>query len=146
MDQPSCTDSSWWPVSDEVEQNKEDEDERPNPAHDSGFQFLNFSNFNETKAKETKSRVRSHVMHGVHQKKKSGKESRPSGSIDLDISLLPLRPQATQPEPDLVLPNLESASPERMGSGRHDPFQRYPIEMNERTLELYDHCTCSQLP
>jgi hypothetical protein len=146
MDQPSCTESSWWPVSDEVEQNKEDEDERPNPAHDSGFQFLNFSNFIETKAKETKSRIRSHVMHGVHQKKKSGKESRPSGSIDLDISLLPLRPQATQPEPDLVLPNLESASPERMGSGRNDPFQRYPIEMNERTLELYDHCTCSQIP
>ncbi len=143
MDQPSCTESSWWPVSDEVEQNKVDEDERPRPAHDAGFQFVNFSNFNETKAKETKSRVRSHVMHGVHQKKKSGKDSRPSGSIDLDISLLPLRPQATQPEPDLVLPNLESASPERMGAGKNDPFQRYPIEMNQRTLELYEHCMCS---
>jgi hypothetical protein len=144
MDQTSCTGSSRLPVSDEVGQNEEDEEERPAPVHDAGFQFLNFSNFNETKAKETKSRVRSHVMHSVHQKK-SRRESRPRCSIDLDTSLLAPNSHATQPYTDPVLPNLASASPERMGAGRNDPFQRYPIEMNHRTLELYDHCTCPQL-
>ncbi len=144
MDQPSYTGSSRLPASDEVEQNEEDE-EQPRSAHAADFQFLNFSNFNETKAKKTKSRIRSHVMHGVHQKKKSGKGSRPSGFIDLDTSLLAPKPHASPPHPSPGLPNLASASPERMGAGRNDPFQRYPIEMNHRTLELYDHCTCPQL-
>lgn len=116
---------------------------RPKPAQDTGFQFLNFSNFRDTKAKETKSRVRSHVMHGVHQSKKGGKRSKPGGSIDLDTSaLLHPNPQATQQLPDATLPDAAVAGPSRLGSGRNDPFQRYPIEMNQRSLELYDHCKC----
>jgi hypothetical protein len=144
MDQASSVRSSHWSVCNEVEQNKEEEREH-RPRQGAGFQFLNFSNFNDTKAKETKSRVRSHVMHGVHQKKKGGKESRPSGSIDLDTSLLTPNSQVMQPQPGSVLPTLVSVSPKRIGAGRNDPFQRYPIKMNQRTLELYDHCKHPQL-
>ena len=108
-------------------------------AQDAGLQFLNFSNFEETKAKKTKSRVRSHVMQGVHQQKKSGKRSSPRDSFDLDTSSLLLsKPPVVQQRPAV-------ASPSRMGAGRNDPFQQYPIEMNQRTLELYDHCTMVSL-
>jgi DNA invertase Pin-like site-specific DNA recombinase len=58
------------PVSDDFEEGA------PKAPQDRGFRFLNFSNFNDTKAKETKSRVRSHVMHGAHQKKKIGEHER----------------------------------------------------------------------
>jgi len=102
-------------------------------AQDTGLQFLNFSNFEETKAKETKSRVRSHVMQGVHQQKKRGKRSRLRDSFDLDTSSLILsKPRVVQQHPGV-------ASPSRIGAGRNDPFHQYPIEMNQRTLELYDH-------
>jgi hypothetical protein len=137
MDQESSAGRSRVPLSGDM---KAEAQEGPQPAQDAGFQFLNFSNFNDTKAKETKSRVRSHVMHGVHQKKRSGRQNIPGGSIDLDTSaLLPPEPQATQPHPDPNLPDLALAGPDRMGAGRNDPFQRYPIDMNQRTLELYDH-------
>jgi hypothetical protein len=139
MDQESSAGTSRRPVSDDVEESEEHE--QPRPAQDTAFRFLNFSNFNDTKAKETQSRVRSHVMHGVHQKKKSGKQSRPSGSIDLDTSaLLPPKSQAAQPHPESAESDLALAGPDRMGAGRNDPFQQYPIQMNQRTLELYDHC------
>jgi hypothetical protein len=114
---------------------------QPQPSQDAGFQFLNFSNFHATKTKETKSRVRSHVMHGIHQSKKLGKRSRPGGSIDLEISaLFQPQPQASQQLSDDTRPDAAVAGPSRLGSGRTDPFQRYPIEMNQRRLELYDHC------
>lgn len=122
----------------DVEQ--DEEQDRPKPSPDAGFCFLNFSNFNDTKAKETKSRVRSHVMHGVHQKKKSGKQRRPKGSIELDTySLLRSKPQSTQVQPDHALPDAALFSPDRLGAGRNDPFQQFPIQMNRRTMELYDH-------
>jgi hypothetical protein len=130
-------------MSDIPGESEEGEQDRFKPAQDVSFQFLNFSNFNDTKAKETKSRVRSHVMHGVHQSKKGGKRSKPGGSIDLDTSaLLHLETQATQQHLEAIPPAATVAGPSRLGSGRNDPFQQYPIEMNQRTLELYDHCTC----
>lgn len=119
----------------------DEEVENGDTAPGGDFQFLTFSNFNDTKAKETKSRVRSHVMFGIHQSKRTGKRNKPSGSIDLDASSLlnpnppPLQPAAA-PSLDLAKPG-----PDRLGSVRTDPFQQYPIEMNQRTLELYDHCT-----
>jgi len=133
MNQESSAGSSRQPVPSSPG-GDEDEDES-HGAQDTGLHFLNFSNFKDTKAKETKSRVRSHVMQGVHQQRKSGKQSRPSGSFDLDTSLLRPKPQSVkqQPGPEAA------ASPSRMGVGRNDPFQQYPIEMNQRTLELYDH-------
>jgi hypothetical protein len=145
MDQESASGSSRKPVSDDIEE--WERGEQAQEAQEAGFRFLNFTNFKDTKAKETQSRIRSHVMHGVHQKKKkSAKQSRPSDSVDLDTSSL-LRPstQATLLHPDPVLHTLALASPDRLGAGRNDPFQQYPITMNQRTLELYDHCQCSQI-
>jgi hypothetical protein len=116
---------------------------QPRTGEGGAFQFLNFSNFDDTKAKETKSRVRSHVMHGVHQSKKGGKKNRPSGAIVLDTSsLLATKTQATKQSPETTLPDTALERPDRLGAGRNDPFQQYPIEMNRRTLELYDHREC----
>jgi hypothetical protein len=123
------------PVSDDFEEGA------PKAPRERGFRFLNFSNFNDTKAKETKNRVRSHVMHGVHQKKKSGEQRIPKGSIELDTySLVRSKPQVTQPHANTAIPNAALIGPDRLGAGRNDPFQNYPIRMNQRTLEIYDHC------
>ena len=64
----------------------------------------------------------------------------PKGSVELDTdSLLRSKPQATQPHADPALHNAALIGPDRLGAGRNDPFQKYPIQMNQRALEIYDH-------
>jgi len=117
-----------------------EEEDRPEAAEGSNFQFLNFTNFHQTKDPQTKSKVRSHVMAGVHQSKRSGTRKEKGGPITLDTSaLLGPKSPATQQRPDDMLPPAVLPSPARLGSIRTDPFQQYPIEMNRRALELYDH-------
>jgi hypothetical protein len=138
MNQASSHETSRWPASDDFKVGAEEQ--LTKPSQDVDFQFLTFSNFSDTKAKETKSKVRSHVMHGVHHKKKNGRQRVPKGSIELNIYSLPrLKLQATQQHADSVLPNAALTGPDRLGAGRNDPFQRYPIRMNHRALEIYDH-------
>ncbi|KAH8781576.1 hypothetical protein F5882DRAFT_519247 [Hyaloscypha sp. PMI_1271] len=90
------------PVSDDFEEGA------PKAPQDRGFRFLNFLNFDDTKAKETKNIARS-------------------------------KPQATQPHANTAIPNPALIGPDRFVAGRNNPFQNYPIRMNQRALEIYDH-------
>jgi len=59
------------------------------------------------------------------------------GSIELDIARS--KPQATQPHANTAIPNPALIGPDRFVAGRNNPFQNYPIRMNQRALEIYDH-------
>lgn len=106
------------------------------PEEPAGLQFLTFTHVDQTTDPETKRKVRSHVMHGVQQKlrREKGKEK---GKFVLDISSL------SQPDGGFSSYELAPPSPLRpgtLGAGRSDPFKQYPIAMDVRTHELYDHC------
>ena len=117
-----------------------EEDEETQPADSADLQFINFTDFDQTTTPETKKKVRSHVMHRVQQNLRSGKRRTKEGEIVLDISLLSqdtagsTRDPATSMSGPLVAPH-----PSGLGAGRSDPFARYPIDMNVRTHELFDH-------
>ena len=63
------------------------------------------------------------------------------GEIVLDLSALsqasagPLRNPSNFISGPLVVPH-----PSGLGAGRSDPFAQYPIEMDVRCHELFDHC------
>ena len=103
--------------------------EKPNRLPESkNFQFLTFTDFQQTTDPQTKKKVRSHVMHRVHQTIRSGGRTRKEGVVVLDISSL--------------LGGLQSPlvpAPRALGAGRLNPFAKYPITMNARTLQLFDH-------
>jgi hypothetical protein len=101
-----------------------------------GLQFLTFTHVDQTTDPETKRRVRSHVMHGVQQRlrNKRGKEK---GKIVLDTSSL-AQPNEDSSSYALAPPTLSFLN--TLGAGQSDPFKQYPIEMDTRTHELYDHC------
>lgn len=96
------------------------------------FQFLTFTDFQQTTDPRTKKKVRSHVMHRVHQTMRSGGRGHKEGVIVLDTSSLLGEPRQPQ---DPLLP-----SPNTLGPGRLNPFANYPIPMNARTRHLFDHC------
>jgi hypothetical protein len=97
------------------------------------FQFLTFTDFQQTTDPRTKKKVRSHVMQRVHRTMRSGGRAHQEGVIVLDTSSLLGAPQQYQDAS--LLP-----SPNAMGSGRSNPFANYPIPMNGRTRHLFDHC------
>lgn len=108
----------------------------PQEDKPSGLQFLTFTHVDQTTDPETKRRVRSHVMHGVQQRLRTekGKENRKEkGKFVLDISSLS-EPNHGQTNYALA-PYLGG-----LGAGQSDPFKSYPISMDLRTHELYDHC------
>ena len=115
----------------------------PQSEEPAGLQFLTFTHVNQTTDPETKRKVRSHVMHGVQQKLRSEKgreKGKEKGKFVLDISLLsqPDRGTSTHELAPPILLHLGT-----LGAGRSDPFKQYPIAMDVRTHELYDHCKIS---
>jgi hypothetical protein len=108
-----------------------------------GLQFLTFTHVNQTTDPETKRKVRSHVMHGIQQRLRGGRgKEKGKGKISLDISSLS-QPDEGPSNYGLAPPPI--LQPGTLGSGQSDPFKPYPIEMDIRTHELYDHCKISLL-
>jgi hypothetical protein len=105
------------------------------------LEFITFTDYNQTSSPETRKRVRSHVMHRVQQKLKNKKRKEKEGEVVLDLSLLQQADMYLSRDPSnsmstrAVVPH-----PYNLGSGRSDSFTKYPIEMNVRTHELFDHC------
>jgi hypothetical protein len=117
------------------------EDEGRELPEAADLEFITFTDINQTTHPETKKRVRSHVMHRVQQSLRSGKGKEKEREIVLDLSSLP---QAnTGPSCGLsnsVLAHAGMPHPYDLGAGRADPFVKYPINMDIRTHELFDHC------
>lgn len=100
------------------------------------LQFLTFTHVDQITDPETKRKVRSHVMHGVQKKLRSRKgeeRSKETRAIILDISSLSKSHPGSSASFQ-ILPQ-----PGSLGSGQSDPFKQYPIAMNVRAHELYDH-------
>ncbi len=118
------------------------EDEGKNlPAQSPDLEFITFTDFDQTKRPETKKRVRSHVMKRVQQNLRRGNRRQREGEIVLDFSL----PSQANFGPSQYSGNSMLASavvqhPYDLGAGRSDPFVKYPIDMDMRTHELFDHC------
>ncbi|KFY94298.1 hypothetical protein V498_03933 [Pseudogymnoascus sp. VKM F-4517 (FW-2822)] len=95
------------------------------PIGSTSLQFVTFTNFNQTTTTETKKRVRSHAQRRVQEKRRQERR----GGIAKD----------TLPLSNADAPRSLSIGPCRLGSGRSNPFTSYPIEMNLRAHELFDH-------
>ena len=105
------------------------------PDNANKFQFLTFTDFQQTVDPRTKRKVRSHVMHRVHRTMRSGERAEKEGVIVLDTSSLFEEPAPQQRQPLAALPG-----PSTLGAGRSNPFANYPIPMSQRTQYLFDHC------
>ena len=118
-----------------IEEVAGDADSNPKPeAKKNNFKFLTFTDIQQTTDARTKRKVRSHVMHRVHQTVRSGKGELNEGVIVLDTSLL----SGGEPQDTALVPR-----PSTLGAGRLNPFVNYPIPMNMRTRHLFDHCKSS---
>lgn len=100
---------------------------RSHPTESKDLQFLTFTNYDQTIAAETKKKVRSHAQHRVQNKKRQEKKER----LATDTS--------TWSNADLMS-DISIIGPCWLGSGRSDPFKPYPIDMDLRAHELFDHC------
>lgn len=96
------------------------------PAESTSLQFVTFTNFDQTTTAETKKRVRSHAQRRVQDRRRQEKREEIAKAILPLLNADPLR------NSDMSLC--------RLGSGRSDPFTLYPIEMDLRAHELFDHC------
>ena len=105
------------------------------PENSNNFQFLTFTDFQQTVDPRTKRKVRSHVMHRVHRTMRSGERAEKEGVIVLDTSSLFEVPAPQQGQALAALPE-----PSTLGAGRSNPFANYPIQMSQRTQYLFDHC------
>jgi hypothetical protein len=106
------------------------------------LEFITFTDFNQTTHPETKKRVRSHVMHQVQRNLKSEKRKGKEKEAVLDLSLLlqASNPRLLQEPGNSILTPTTMPCPHDLGAGRSDPFVKYPIDMDVRTHELFNHC------
>ncbi|OBT53596.1 hypothetical protein VE04_06287 [Pseudogymnoascus sp. 24MN13] len=95
------------------------------PTEPTSLQFVTFTSFDQTTTAETKRRVRSHAQRRVQDRRRQEKKN----GIAKDISSLSNADTLGSLNVGLC----------RLGSGRSDPFTLYPIEMNLRAHELFDH-------
>jgi hypothetical protein len=113
------------------------------PTEPFDLQFLTFTNFNQTIDSETKKKVRSHVQSRLQEERRSAKEKakerklkrlvRDSSSLsNMDAGLSQALHSTASGQ--AVIPH-----PRGLGAGGSDPFKRYPINMDVRMHELYDH-------
>jgi hypothetical protein len=110
------------------------------PAESTDLEFITFTDLNQTTHPETKRRVRSHVMRRVQRNLRS-EQQKEEGEIVLDLSLLSQANTSPSRDPsNSMLASAVVPRPYDLGAGRSDPFVRYPIDMNVRTYELFDHC------
>jgi hypothetical protein len=79
-----------------------------------GFHFISFTEPGHMKHRRTKKTIRSYVMRRF-------KES-------------------SRPEREIVKHSVKLPHPNYLGSGRSNPFTKYPIEMDLRAHELFDYC------
>ena len=121
-----------------IAEKSQDAETRPDHQPDAlnNFEFLTFTDFQQTIDPQTKKKVRSHSMHWVHRTTRVGERSKKKGVVVLDTSSLFNEPPAPDPEQALVA--LQGTY--NIGAGRSDPFADYPIAMNMRTQYLFDHC------
>ena len=122
-----------------MESRSEDEEGKL-PAESTDLEFLTFTDFNQTTHPETKKRIRSHVMHQVHRKSRTVKRKEKKGEVVLDLSPLSQANSCpSRPSNSMLVPAVMSGLYD-LGAGRSDPFANYPIDMNVRAHELFDHC------
>ncbi|KFX97610.1 hypothetical protein V490_02708 [Pseudogymnoascus sp. VKM F-3557] len=95
------------------------------PPESTSLQFLTFTNFDQSTSATTKKKVRSHAQHRIQDKKRQEKKEK----FVKDISSVS----------NAVAPRSLNMGLCRLGSGRSNPFTSYPIEMNLRSHELFDH-------
>jgi hypothetical protein len=120
---------------------KAEEEDVTQPSNPPDLQFLTFTDFNQTTDPETKKKVRSHVMHRVQRNLRSERRKGKAGEIVLDISSLSQAHAGPSQDPaNSMLGPLVAPHPCGLGAGRSDPFTQYPIDMDLRTHELFDHC------
>lgn len=116
------------------------EDPKHGEREKSDLKFINYTDAEQITEPERRRKVRRHVMRRVQQDVRSRIQStRPNSKIVLDIA--PLR--TLVPRPSLSEAQIEPGiltRPESLGGGRSNPFIRYPIDMNLRAHELFDHC------
>src|SRR5579862_1203639 len=111
------------------------------PAESTNLEFITFTDLNQTTHPETKKRVRSHVMHQVRRNLRSEKQKGKEKEVVLDLSLLPQANSSPPQDPgNSILAVTKAPHPQDLGAGRSDPFAKYPIDMDVRTHELFDHC------
>jgi hypothetical protein len=123
-----------------MESHSEDEGKKL-PAESTDLEFITFTDFNQTTHRETKKRVRSHVMRRVQRNLRSEKRKENEGEIVLDLSLLSQVNTGPSQDPSIsMLAPAVVPRPYDLGAGRSDPFVKYPIDMDVRTHELFDHC------
>ncbi|KAH7383111.1 hypothetical protein BKA64DRAFT_177854 [Cadophora sp. MPI-SDFR-AT-0126] len=103
------------------------------------LQFLTVTDLAEFRDPQTKRKVRSHIQRGRQRHLRHGEHSR-KDEIVLDTSSLSAAHEKRSHLADQLIqiaPQLPH--PSDLGAGRSDPFKRYPIDMNLRTHELFDH-------
>jgi hypothetical protein len=103
------------------------------------FQFLTFTDFNQSMSSETKKKVRSHVGSVLQSKMKSRKEAAKEAVLDIS-SLLDSGNDRLQVQTDLTLIMSTVPSARDLPGGRSDLCTRYPINMDLRSYELFDQC------
>jgi hypothetical protein len=106
----------------------------------SNLQFMTFTDIKQTANAETKKKVRSHVQSRIQREVRNQKSKEKKGEIALDISALSQTGGKPSQSADSKSWSLVSRPPRRLGAGRSDPFKSYPIAMDLRTHELFDHC------
>jgi len=102
--------------------------------------FINYTDVEQITEPERRRKVRRHVMRRVQQDMRSRTQStRANSKILLDIAPLRALVPRTSLSEAQIQPGI-STRPESLGGGRSNPFIRYPIDMNLRAHELFDHC------
>ncbi|RFU24393.1 hypothetical protein B7463_g11947, partial [Scytalidium lignicola] len=123
----------------------DDELPKDKQSAEGDFQFLTFTDFSQTTHPETKRRIRSHAMHRV-QRSLRAKRQEKNVKFILDVSPLmdigSSSQSSAQQRQDygMALSHFHATPhPSDLGSGRVDPFKQYPIDMDLRMHELFDH-------
>ncbi len=104
--------------------------------------FLTATDLAQFRDPQTKKKVRSHIQRGRQRNRKQAHHNR-KGEFVLDTSMLaPTGSSSSNQANEKLGTALSVPHPSDLGSGRSDPFKRYPIDMSLRNHELFDHCKC----
>lgn len=125
------------------ESNSPEDSEREEQQAPGQFRFLTFTNITQATSRDTRRRVRSHAMHRVQRSLRERRENERKVVLDISSLMQSGDSQTSMQQnqsTELVQSYLHALSdPRDLGSGRSDPFRQYPIEMDVRKRELFDH-------
>jgi hypothetical protein len=117
--------------------------QQPERPESTKLRFLTFTDFSQTIDSETKKQVRSHVQSRLQGERRSAKEKAREKKLRRlvqDVSSLSNANAGPSQDPrNTLLAQAVIPRPGGLGAGRSDPFKQYPIEMDVRMHELYDH-------